>query len=913
MIQIRTARWFLPLENTKSNDTPEIKDSNEKVPLRRVRPAAQPSRSEVRLGFIRYACPKCKAVNNVELELAGQPTRCGECQEYFIVPKTPLEEGVVIGDYVLGKPMGEGAMGVVYSAWQRSLERPCALKILHEKYQSDKELASALIREAQTAAKLVHPNIVQCYAVGREDRMVYYAMEHVEGETLNNFFQRQPRLTVGAASHLIHQIASALDYSWNKFQIVHRDIKPANIMVNSQREAKLADLGLARPASVKSRINDALQRVFDEASKNPSLLSSQVYLSPELARGEEVDHRSDIFSLGAVYYRCVTGRHPFDATTPEESIRMVLEDQVREPKALLAEIPQEASDVIMKMLSKRPEERYQDYQSLMADLNLLKDTDGSSSNIALRTRLSDSQVKRPSSADFAPIKSTTVPVATKKSGGAGFLVVSVLLLLLVAGGGFAYYAMNQKKNSDSVESNTGTTTVASVAPKVAAPKEVPLTERVTKAQSVANQARENFLKLSNEAELASLLAKGDALLQSAERLQRDNKEDLALESYTQAGRQFALSAQEYVGGQLNPLTSRISPSDWLAYAPNAWSDHQSFTAEYDFAFNKSEYQNAVQALVNQLENAQDLKSESSETLLQLSEPLMNSAGFTTAEVYLTRAFQINPSNPRVNELLTLGRSTLKYKASDSYTNSIGMSFRFIPAGSFAMGSPETEIGRDEDEVQRAVELTSGYFLSETEVTWGHWKAVMGDREPSGLEGSTPIRDDVHPVSFVTWEDAVLFCTALSEREKGFRYRLPSEAEWEKACRAGTTTATHYGDVALTIREAALYDPIQILESPVPVGSIGAANAFGLKDMHGNMWEWCLDWYAPYNTAELTNPMGPLERPGSIDTSPKVARGGSWMDDPVEARSANRVSFIPVVGSGIIGFRVLLEPASITEP
>jgi serine/threonine protein kinase/formylglycine-generating enzyme required for sulfatase activity len=901
------------LENTKSNDTPEMKDSNEKVPLRRVRPAAQPSRSEVRLGFVRYACPKCQAVNNVELELAGQPTRCGECQEYFIVPKTPLEEGVVIGDYVLGKPMGEGAMGVVYSAWQRSLERPCALKILHEKYQSDKELAAALIREAQTAAKLVHPNIVQCYAVGREDRMVYYAMEHVEGETLNNFFQCQPRLTVGSASHLIHQIASALDYSWNKFQIVHRDIKPANIMVNTQREAKLADLGLARPASVKSRINDALQRVFDEASRNPSLLSSQVYLSPELARGEEVDHRSDIFSLGAVYYRCVTGRHPFDATTPEESIRMVLEDQVKEPKALLGEISQEASDVITKMLSKRPEERYQDYQSLMADLSLLKDTDGSSSNIGLRARLSNSQVQRPSATDFAPEKSSSVLVTTKKSGGAGFLVVSIFFLLLIAGGAFSYYAINQKKSANSVDSASTKTAVPSDAPKVVAPKEVPLTERVTQAQTTANQARANFLKLSSEAELASLLAKGDALLQSAERLRGDKKEELALESYVQAGRQFALSAEEFVGGQLNPLTSRISPSDWLAYAPNAWSNHQSLTADYDSALDKSEFHSAIQALIKQLENAQNLKAESSQTLLQLSEPLMNQAGFTTAEVYLTRVFQINPSDTRVNELLTLGRSTLKYKAADSYTNSIGMNFRFIPAGSFVMGSPETENGRDEDEVQRAVELTSGYFLSEAEVTWGHWKSVMGDREPSGLEGSTPTRDDVHPVSFVTWEDAVLFCTKLSEREKGFRYRLPSEAEWEKACRAGATTATQYGDVALTIREAALYDPIQILESPVPVGSIGAANAFGLRDMHGNLWEWCLDWYAPYDTAELTNPLGPVERPGSIDTSPKVARGGSWMDDPVEARAANRVSFIPVVGSEIIGFRILLEPASIIEP
>jgi len=221
-------------------------------------------------------------------------------------------------------------------------------------------------------------------------------------------------------------------------------------------------------------------------------------------------------------------------------------------------------------------------------------------------------------------------------------------------------------------------------------------------------------------------------------------------------------------------------------------------------------------------------------------------------------------------------------------------FVWIPPGTFVMGSPSSEGGRDADEVQHTVTLTQGFWMSDHEVTQGEYQAVMGNN-PSYFKG-----DLNRPVEQVSWDDAVLYCQKLTERERAGgqitaqqAYRLPTEAEWEYAARAGTTGA-RYGELD-TI--AWWYGNAGNQTHPVKQK---AANGWGLHDMIGNVWDWCSDWYGEYPTGSVTDPRGPSS--GSV----RVARGGSWFDGAGGARSAYRGRSDPGSRYGSLGFRPALS-------
>jgi len=224
-----------------------------------------------------------------------------------------------------------------------------------------------------------------------------------------------------------------------------------------------------------------------------------------------------------------------------------------------------------------------------------------------------------------------------------------------------------------------------------------------------------------------------------------------------------------------------------------------------------------------------------------------------------------------------------------FRNSLGMEFVYIPPGTFMMGSPSNEKDRDKDERQHRVRLTRGFYMQTTEVTQRQWKAVMGSN-PSRFKG-----DDL-PVERVSWNDAQKFIRNLNRREGGDKYRLPTEAEWEYACRAGTTTRFYFGDSESRLGEYAWYRnnsggrTHQVAEKK--------PNAWGLYDMHGNVWEWCRDWYGDYPSGSVTDPKGPS---GGSD---RVIRGGSWNNKPRHVRSAYRGRNVPGSRNPYLGFRLL---------
>lgn len=232
------------------------------------------------------------------------------------------------------------------------------------------------------------------------------------------------------------------------------------------------------------------------------------------------------------------------------------------------------------------------------------------------------------------------------------------------------------------------------------------------------------------------------------------------------------------------------------------------------------------------------------------------------------------------------------KPGGTFTNTIAMRFAYIPPGEFTMGSPKTEAGRSADETLHQVTLTKGWHLGIHPVTQAQWKSVMGGDSASRFKG-----DDL-PVDEVLWNDAVTFCKKLSEKE-GRRYRLPTSAEWEYACRAGTTTAFNTGDDEAALNEAGWF--VGNSDSKThPVGR-KKPNAWGLYDMHGNVWQWCSDDLRDYTRDAVTNPVGPATG------NRRVLRGGDWRCSPRFCRSAKRFGSGPNFRDDVFrGFRVALS-------
>lgn len=232
------------------------------------------------------------------------------------------------------------------------------------------------------------------------------------------------------------------------------------------------------------------------------------------------------------------------------------------------------------------------------------------------------------------------------------------------------------------------------------------------------------------------------------------------------------------------------------------------------------------------------------------------------------------------------------RLNDYVTNPVGMTFVRIAAGTFEMGSID---GYEDEQPVHPVFISRPFYLSITPVTQAQWSAVMGNN-PSAFSGASD-----RPVESVSWEDAQVFCYQLQRHEPRGLYRLPTEAEWEYAARAGTKTAYHFGNDVGPLADHAWYLDTTGY-APQPVGQL-KANTWGLYDMYGNVWEWVHDWYGQYDSDAVTDPAGPSR--GSY----RVIRGGSWGNGQRNCRSSFRNRLGPAMRSRHIGFRLLrtIEP------
>jgi serine/threonine protein kinase len=260
--------------------------------------------------------------------------------------------------YEIYNKLGEGGLGVVFKAKQISMNRLVALKILHKRWLNDEEFKQRFLVEARLVGKLSHQNVIKVYDVGREDWKLYFSMEYVEGETLEDLIEREGPLDTLKAVNLTLQILRGINYI-SRYNIVHCDIKPSNILLSNDGTAKLGDFGF-----VKSNIEI-------EVTEEGSVLGTPDYIAPEQAMGQSLDFRADIYALGITLYHMVARKPPFDGTA-SMVMRSHIKESLPDPRAHNPHIPAELVRIINKMTAKDPKDRYATCEDLFDEFETFK-------------------------------------------------------------------------------------------------------------------------------------------------------------------------------------------------------------------------------------------------------------------------------------------------------------------------------------------------------------------------------------------------------------------------------------------------------------------------------------------------------------------------------------------------------------
>ncbi len=314
-------------------------------------------------------CPHCHSDNPEDSafchKCGSRLSLAGDVQVSFTKTLATMERlaakgSTFAGKYTILEEIGHGGMGIVYKAEDTTLKRPVALKFLPAELARHEEAKGRFIREAQAAAALDHPNICAIHEVGEADGQAYIAMAHIEGKTLRERLAQQP-LESGEAVRLAVEIAGGLDEAHQK-GIIHRDIKSANIMITDKGQAKIMDFGLAKVAGGPVITTEV------------KTMGTVAYMSPEQARGEEVDHRTDIWSLGIVLYEMLTGRLPFQGERETSILYSIVHEEPTLLRQINAHVPVELQTIIDRALKKKQSERYPSAAAMLNDLRAYQDS-----------------------------------------------------------------------------------------------------------------------------------------------------------------------------------------------------------------------------------------------------------------------------------------------------------------------------------------------------------------------------------------------------------------------------------------------------------------------------------------------------------------------------------------------------------
>ncbi|WP_417380114.1 SUMF1/EgtB/PvdO family nonheme iron enzyme [Gimesia sp.] len=789
------------------------------------------------------------------------------------------EGDVVTERFTVTERLGRGGMGEVYAVVDQLRNQARALKVMRASIDSADSSRERFLNESRVD-DLRHPHIVRTIDIGewKERKLLYITMELVDGQSLRELMSASERLTVVEKLTICYQICEALQFA-HQHGIIHRDVKPDNVLVQRNEQglhAWLTDFGIAR-----------LQT--SGMTQTVASMGTPVYVAPEQqGSAAKVTGQADLYSVGAMLYELLTGVQPVGF--------------FKTPSAYVIDLPKGIDELISDAMERLPEHRIIDAGTMAARIGkILKDL-----NQELKL-VSNPQVD-PASINLGDlvfeIQSRKAPQVT--IDGVPDIPEVILelegkrdqlqqTLELIAAGTHPLMKEHQvglQKLSERVNSLQDQC-------QVKRPAGISDSEdEQLKALILAGErGPSKMLKVVPEANPEQLFQYVEVLINSLNAEQAlkttQKKYETQIDSETQRlEKELQESKIQLVVKRKQDLETQIRaffetfhqqhPQD-ESFPYSAWGKFQGdVLAKRRYQLTPLEMTILAERCFDDPQNIQS----DGDALIK-----GNLVSGTSSPELLTTQFDAEATSQTQQDCASeLGLDL-------EISNSIGMKFRLIPPGIFLMGSPESEANRRSDELQHEVRITSPYYLSSTVVTQGHWKSVMGTTPWKGREYVK--EGDNYPAVYVSWKETQKFINKLSALE-GDYYRLPTEAEWEYACRAGSLSVYYFGDDPECLSEYGWFRDNTWDKNEKYAHQVGKKrpNPFGLYDMHGNVWEWCRDWYGKYSIGAVSDPTGPEACSG------RVYRGGGCIGGSSSCRSAIRSRYSPKNRDYYLGFRVL---------
>jgi serine/threonine-protein kinase PpkA len=797
-----------------------------------------------------------------------------------------------IPGYRVIRKINQGGMSTVYLAIQISVGRVVALKVMAPTLNGDPSFSERFQREANIVGQLSHPNIVSIYDIGRHENWNYIAMDYLPGGSVHDRMMKG--ISASEAVNITRDIAIALDHAHEK-GYVHRDIKPENILFRADDSAVLTDFGVAKGVGGVSRMTNVGQ-----------VVGTPHYMSPEQTRGKDLDARSDLYSLGVVFYEMLTGSVPFQGN---EAVTIAIK-HISAPIPKLPRPYEQYQKIIDKLLAKDPDQRFQKGRDLAQALDELEAAQKNVASVDPANLSTPTLLKALADASYRSIRWRLAKLArwrwAPKKGFYRRPTTRVAEMVwsdedhntLIATR--IQDALAHKPRNRNLQLTIGLLSLAAAVLLagllylwLSGDKETPATPSL--AQQTTKPVEEKI-----EPAPAQISVETQTSVEPQSAVEPETEEEVVgtlveIERTTEAeepSTRTALEIYEPVPEDEIPVAESapaIKPLEKLEgvveEAPAPKPRHWALTLVTEPADARVRILNIVPRY------KPGIRLEPGSYHIEISHP-----GYKTH----TEWVELKAKDLRKTIALEPRRQFQGPFTSELPNGRQGPSMVPIPAGSFTMGhSADSSLAPT-----HRVNINYAFAISQFEITFAEYD-LFAQATNRALPGDNRWGRDRRPVINVSWNDAQAYVAWLSKMT-GERYRLPSESEWEYVARAGTRTNYWWGDEALegkancrrgcNSRFAGLFGA-----KTAPVGTYGA-NAFGVYDTAGNVAEWTQDCFAEGYAAKPRDG-------GALETSncrARVVRGGSARDNLENLVNHARDYHPPEIYEAHLGFRVVME-------
>ncbi len=769
-------------------------------------------------------------------------------------------------DYQLLRVLGEGGMGVVYEARQTSIDRDIAIKMIKPAAAGNHDVRQKFLAEAAVTGDLDHPNIVPIHDLGAtKDGALFYAMKRVQGTPWAHVLSVKTFLE---NIDIFMNVCDAVAFAHAR-GVIHRDLKPENVMLGGFGEVLVMDWGLAASVSVAGKA--------ENIRATSALGGTPAYMAPEMAMGQcnEIGPHSDIYLLGAILYEVISGRPPHSGTTVMECLYQAA-DNIIDPTDKQGEIV----DIALKAMSAAPSDRYQDVQELQA---AIKDFLAHYESINLADRARESLSAARGSRSYHDYAQALYGFEESLKLWKGNDPARIGLQQTQAS-----YAQTALENGD--------LDLADSLLQFDIPEHSELIRAVDLAQR-EKKARRKRLKIMtfSVVMLAALIlaAVSTGLFLVNREKQRVEEQKVAAEN---ARQQAEIEQKRAVRAEAS--TRKALDETEKARAVIEKERNRALTAETTASKERAKAEEAFLTIAQERAKVLEAKTE----LTKAQEELIKAAGTVDNTLWVFEASEAKSRQQKAAD--DTGWPVLR---TIPLGEGVNIKMVLIPSGEFVMGSPIGELNRNKTEVPHKVTISQPFYIGMYELTQAEWNRIV-PTNPSRFHDTAD--SDNRPVENMKLDliDTALLPALQKHAPEGMVFRLPTEAEWEYACRAGTNTVFHSGNGLSRLNNVSWFNENANRQTHT-VGQ-KEPNAWGLFDMHGNVSEFCLDRHDPayYLNSPEKDPYNPVGHRNSrnVLTEHIVIRGGGWINLPDHQRSAYRSWCFANRAYPFLGLRLVLS-------